>query len=208
MPEETVILVHGIWMNGLDMRLLQKRLSNTGYMTRQFTYHSVRNSPAENTIKLHAFAQTIHSPTIHYVCHSLGGLIVRHLFKDYPNQPPGRIVTLGTPHRPSSAARQLSRIMPGRFLLGKSAQKGLLGDVPPWRGSHDLGVIAGSLRMGVGMLIPGIPKPSDGTVAIEETQLEGMADHIILPVSHFGILLSSRVAKQTIHFLSNGFFKH
>ena len=208
MPEETIILVHGIWMNGLEMRLLKKRLSNAGYATRQFSYHSVRSSPIENAIELQAFAQMIDSPTIHYVCHSQGGLIVRHLFHKYPNQSPGRIVTLGTSHRPSSAARQLSRIMPGRVLLGQSVQSGLLGNVPPWLGSHDLGVIAGSLRMGIGMLIPGIPKPSDGTVAIEETQLDGMADHIILPVSHFGMLLSSRVAKQTIHFLSNGFFKH
>jgi hypothetical protein len=93
-------------------------------------------------------------------------------------------------------------------LLGQSVQNGLLGNVPPWLGSHDLGVIAGSLRMGIGMIIPGVPRPSDGTVAVEETRLEGMADHIVLPVSHFGMLLSSGVAKQTIHFLSNGFFKH
>jgi pimeloyl-ACP methyl ester carboxylesterase len=157
---------------------------------------------------LQMFAKTIGTPMIHYVCHSLGGLIVRHLYSEYPDQPRGRIVTLGTPHSPSSAAKKLTKYLPGRLLLGKSTRQGLLGPVPVWHNTHELGVIAGTLRMGVGMMIPGIPKPSDGTVAVEETKLEGMADHLTLPVSHFGMLTSRRVAQQTIYFLNHGKFNY
>ena len=190
------------------MRLLNYRLRRAGFNTVQFRYKSVRSTPIENTIKLQEFIRDINAPNIHFVCHSLGGLIVRHLFNDYPDQRPGRIVTLGTPHTVSSAAKKLAKIFPGRLLLGNSTDLGLLGSVPPWHSNNELGVIAGTMRLGLGMMVPGIAKPNDGTVAVEETRLENMTDHIILPVSHFGMLLSKRVAYQTIHFLHNGKFDH
>lgn len=203
-----MILVHGLWMNGMDMGLLGWRLRDAGFMTSTFHYHALKSTPEENANLLHGHLQAINSPIVHYVCHSLGGLIVRHLLHHYPDCKPGRIVCLGTPHQASSAARFLSRTSPGRWLLGHSIEQGLMGGVPPWEHGRELGVIAGNLRLGMGLLLPGIPKPSDGTVAVQETMLEGMTDHIILPVSHTGLLLSTGVATQTIHFLQNGRFQH
>jgi hypothetical protein len=58
------------------------------------------------------------------------------------------------------------------------------------------------------MFVPGIPRPNDGTVAVSETMLDGMTDHVTLPVSHFGMLLSSAVARQTVNFLRHGRFQH
>lgn len=195
-------------MPGIEMRLLGNRLINAGFKPVQFSYKSVRSSPRENTIELQRFIRDLNAPSVHFICHSLGGLIVRHLFNEYPDQRPGRIVTLGTPHTASSAAKTLVKISPGRLLLGKSTEQGLLGSVPPWRSNNELGVIAGTLRLGLGMIVPGIARPNDGTVTVQETMLENMTDHIILPVSHFGMLLSSRVAHQTIYFLHNGKFDH
>jgi len=203
-----VLLVHGIWANGLDMVLLKTRLERAGFATRMFTYPSVRTPPCDNAHNLQRLVGRIKSPVLHFVCHSLGGLIVRHLFHHYPEQRPGRVVTLGTPHTTSTAARQLSRLSTGRWLLGHSLEEGLLGGAPPWHNSHDLGVVAGRLRLGFGLFVPGIPQPSDGTVAVAETRLEGMADHIVLPVSHFGMLLSRQVVSQTRHFLEHGRFRH
>ena len=208
MPKEAIILVPGLWMTGLDMSLIRKRLARADYTTRQFSYHSVRSTPIENAMDLHRFAQTVDYPVIHYVCHSLGGLIIRHLFNEYPDQRPGRVVTLSTPHKPSTAALTLSQFTSGRLILGKSTTRGLLGDVPPWCNSHDLGVIAGNLRLGIGMIVPGITKPNDGTVAIEETKLENITDHIVMRVSHFGILISPRVSQQILYFIKHGVFKH
>lgn len=208
MLAETIVLVHGLYMNGLDMVLLGRRLQRAGFTVRRFSCHTLRSSPIENAGKLHAFSAQIQSPVIHYVCHSLGGLVVRHLFHLYPERKPGRVVTLGTPHSASSAAAALNRIGAGKSLLGKSTERGLDGDVPGWPVERELGVIAGSLRMGLGLLLPGIPKPSDGTVAVSETRVDGMTDHIVLPVSHFGLLVSKTVARQTIHFLRHGNFRH
>ena len=64
------------------------------------------------------------------------------------------------------------------MLLGKAITAGLLGLLPAWRNKHVLGVIAGDSRLGMGLIIPNIPKPNDGTVAVEETRLAGMRDHI------------------------------
>ena len=203
------MLVHGLWMNGMDMGLLRKRISKAGYPTYRFAYPSMRRCPSDNAHRLQTFAADLDAERVHYIAHSLGGLIIRHLFHLYPEQPPGNIITMGTPHQPSSAARQLMKTRAGRLLLGKSISGGLLGEAPPWRDQHHpLGVIAGSLRLGLGMVVPGIPRPSDGTVAVEETRLEGMEDHITLPVSHFGMLLSGRVAEQTLCFLRQGRFDH
>jgi pimeloyl-ACP methyl ester carboxylesterase len=206
--EETVILIHGIWTNGMEMSLLRKRLSTEGYITQQFTYRSVQASPSENALELASLARSINTPVIHFVCHSLGGLILRHMFVACPEQKTGRVVTLGTPHQASSAARQLSRFSLGRLLLGQSVEQGLLGQAPPWRTNHELGVIAGTLQVGVGMIIPGIPTPNDGTVAVKETELPGMKDHITLFTSHTGMLLSHKVFQQAVYFLRHGLFKH
>lgn len=190
------------------MGLLGARLARAGFQVMRFSYHSVRASPVENALALQTFCQSLTSPAIHYVGHSLGGLVVRHLFHAYPQRVPGRVVTLGTPHGSSHVARTLARYRPLRALFGRSLQQGLLGDAPPWRGTHDLGVIAGTVPLGLGMLVPGIPLPHDGTVAVAETRLAGMKDHITLPASHTGLLLSAAVAAQCLAFLKTGRFLH
>ena len=208
MTPEAVVLVHGLWVNGLYMSLLRMRLRNAGFEARQFSYPSVRSSPRSNAVELNAFIQSLHAGTVHLVGHSLGGLVIRHLLNEFPGQRPGRVVTLGTPHRPSSAARSLARWLPGRMLLGEYLRGGLLGGLPPWPAQRELGCIAGTLRFGLGTVVPGIPQPSDGTVAVEETRLPEMRDHISFPVSHFGLLASRRVAAAVAQFLRHGRFDH
>ena len=206
MPKEAVVLVHGLWVNGFDMSLLRQRLRKAGYATHQFSYNSVTCDSLENAEKLNNFVQEIDTATIHFVGHSLGGIVIRHLFHQHPQQKPGRVVTLGTPHQQSHAARQLSTFLPGRLMLGKSAAHGLLGEIPKWQGSHELGSVAGRFQFGMGLIIPGIPRPNDGTVAVEETRLEGMTEHLTLPLSHFGLLLSLRASNAIVKFLQNGKF--
>jgi len=154
MSKQAVVLVHGLWMNGMDMKLLSKRLSHADYHVLQFTYPSINNSPLDNAALLNRFREQIQCETIHFVCHSLGGLIVRHLFHSFPGQRSGRVVTLGTPHQSSMAATRLNKTFLSRTLLGKSIVQGLIGGAPPWRGNNDLGIIAGDLSLGLGLLIP------------------------------------------------------
>lgn len=206
MSLEAVVLVHGLWVNGMEMSLLKRRIRRLGYEPLQFSYHSVRQTPRQNAFALNDFLLSIETPVVHFVAHSLGGIILRHLFYDNPQQKPGRVVTLGTPHRPSYAALQLARIAPGRLMLGHSIVDGLLGNVPSWSGTHDLGSIAGSLALGLGMVIPGLPRPNDGTVTVEETRLERMKDHTIISASHFGMLFSSTTVKLCHRFIDTGSF--
>jgi pimeloyl-ACP methyl ester carboxylesterase len=207
MTKETVVLVHGLWMNGLDMSLLHYQIQKSGYAVTYFRYRSLAYTPRENAARLQEKVKKIDTPIIHFVCHSLGGLIVRYLFSDYPGQKPGKVVTLGTPHKPSHTAYRLSRLPFGTVLLGKSIDNGLLGKVPKWDGSHDLGSIAGKLRIGLGMFISKVPLPNDGTVAVEETKVDTMKDHVIINSSHFGLLLSPQCAHLCVEFLTNGVFK-
>jgi hypothetical protein len=140
------------------------------------------------------------------VAHSLGGLLVRQLFHDFPEQKPGRVVTLGTPHRGSFVAGRLHNHFWGRLLLGGSLQQGLLGDAPAWDSRHEIGVIAGNRGIGIGKILTRLPKPNDGTVVLAETPLSGMADYVVLPVNHIGLLFSKSVAEQVVQFLSKGVF--
>jgi len=206
MERECVVLVHGLWVSARNLKLLQHRLNAAGFRALSFSYSTVQVAPRLNAVELDAFCRNLDGPVLHFVGHSLGGIVLRHLFHDYPDQRPGRVVTLGTPHQPSSAARSLSRIRPGRLILGHSIQQGLLGGAPPWNAQRELGSVAGTLRFGMGTLVPGIPAPSDGTVAVAETRIEGMTDHITAPVSHLGLVLSRRTADYTTHFLRHGRF--
>lgn len=207
MTAETVVLVHGLWMPGIDMLLLQKRLQQRGFQVQRFRYPSLRCAPRENAARLAKFTETINAPVLHFVGHSLGGLVIRHLFDSFPQHRPGRIVTLGTPHKPSRTVQLLYRaaLLP---LLGMSVEQGLIGGAPAWHGSHALGSIAGTLPIGIGRLIPGLPKPNDGTIAVAETECPGMTDHVTVTATHTTLLLSTAAAEQTAVFLRDGRFRH
>ena len=204
---ETVVLIHGLYMHGACMTLLARRLSRQGYRTRLFTYPSLRQPLAASVLALSGLVRSAATPVVHLVAHSMGGLLVRHLLAGAPALPPGRVVTLGTPHQGSRLARKLGagRL---RFILGHSLEQGLLGDLPPWPADRELGSLAGALNIGLGRLFGPAPAPADGPVTVAETRLAGMTDHICLSVSHIGMLLSPRVAEQVGAFLTTGRFVH
>jgi pimeloyl-ACP methyl ester carboxylesterase len=203
---ESIVLVHGLWMKGQEMYLLRRRLQRAGYRVCRFSYRSVASDLGENAARLNAFLQQVEGDTVHFVAHSLGGLVVRRLFHDFPAQRPGRIVTLGTPHSGSYVADRMSRNTLFRRLLGRSLMP-LTGELPPWPGGRDLGSIAGTLSAGVGWLVRGLPRPNDGTVAVAETRLDGMTDHLLIHASHMALLFSKEAALQTTYFLQHGRFK-
>jgi len=203
---ETVVLVHGIWMNGWDMVVLRHRLEQAGFRTVQFSYRSVSHTLQDNTQRLQQFLLSLTADPVHIVAHSLGGLLVRQVFYEFPQLKSGRVVTLGTPHRGSYVAKRITQNRFGRLILGNSIQYGLLGDAPAWSTNKELGVIAGNRGMGVGRMLTRLPKPNDGTVVLEETPLPGMTDYLVVPVNHIGLLFTKSVADQVVHFLRQGVF--
>jgi pimeloyl-ACP methyl ester carboxylesterase len=202
-----VVLIHGLFMSGREMALLRRQLAVAGFSTRQFSYPSVRVSPAVAARLLGDFVADIEAPVVHYVAHSLGGLVLRHFLHGDPDGRPGRVVTLATPHQGSQAAQAIAKTALGRRLLGRSIEQGLLGAVPAWPDQRALGIIAGSRGIGLGRFFARLDLPHDGTVAAAETELSAATDRIRLPVSHFGGLFSREVADQVIHFLREGHFR-
>ena len=76
-----------------------------------------------------------------------------------------------------------------------------------WPAGVEVGSVAGRIPIGVGRLFGPFPEPNDGTVAVAETQIAGLTDHVVLPVSHVALLWSAAVAAQTEHFLLHGRFR-
>lgn len=201
-----VVLVHGLWMRGPDMLLLRYRLRRCDFVTYQFSYPTTRCTVEEAAQLLQRFIAKLPETTLHFVAHSLGGLVVQRLFTRHPAQRPGRVVTLGTPYQGCIAARRLADFRAGRFLLGNSFQHGLADQSRHWTAPQALGVIAGDLSIGGGRLLGGLTSANDGTVAVDEARIPGASDQRIVHVSHMGLLLSPQVARLTCGFLRSGTF--
>ncbi|MDN6274952.1 MAG: alpha/beta hydrolase [Psychrobacter sp.] len=217
-----VILIHGLHQTAWIMRPLAKTLQAAGFDTHQYGYRSMRDGIKTNSSRLNSWLEANHHPDqpIDLIGHSLGGLIIRDFVNEYPKWQIGRCVTLGTPHNGSISGDYIWRLAP--TIIGKSYEQALDGTVAPLPKNISLGVIAGNRPHGVGQIFlqyhnrklrkADVETPSeklahDGTVYIEETKLEAATDHIIMSVSHTGMLVNKEVAKQAMYFLQNGQFK-
>lgn len=205
MSTQAVALVHGLWAGPWMLGALRARLREEGFAVHAFRYASVR-APLETTARAFArFLEGIPADTIHVVAHSLGGVVAHEGLLLHPCS--GNVVLLGTPWRGSRAAQQLERLPMGATLRGNCLGDWLDNPRPRWRAANPLGVIAGSRGVGLGRLVaPDLPKPNDGALSLDETTIDGARDRLVLPVSHSGMLLSSRVARETVHFLRHGRF--
>jgi pimeloyl-ACP methyl ester carboxylesterase len=205
---EEVVYVHGLWMSGGESLLLRRRLAREfGMEVHPFRYAAAGWSMGEITARLQRFVRDLSATRLHFVGHSLGGLVIYRFLEHYPEQPPGRVVFLGTPSVASRAAVQASHIRLVASLMGRPVADELLRPRDRrWRGSRELGIIAGTQPLGVGQILAKFDEDCDGTIAVSETQLPGATDHITLPVSHLGMLVSARVARETGSFLQEGRF--
>ncbi len=204
---EAVVLVHGLWsVAGVDLLRLRNRLSSAGYECHMFNYHVWGKPPADVAVKLNQYIKKIDAPLVHIVAHSFGGIITLHLFDQFPFNIKGRIVLLASPVNGSAVGKRINAHPMTRWMLGQSHVNGLSGDVPKWRGWQDIGIIAGNIPIGLGLVAGGPELPHDGTVSVEEAQLKGATDAIIVHESHLSILMSAHVASQVIIFLQTGKF--
>ncbi len=199
-----VALIHGLWMGRWAMWPLARRLKQAGFDPILFGYPS-RATPAANAERLARWLGDQTTPPDHFLAHSLGGIVLAHLFARHPEtRPPGaRIVLLGAPLAGSAVARRLGNSKLGRWLLSGSLVAGLGGGVPAWSAPDTL-MVAGTRSVGPGRLVPNaLDSPNDGTVAVAETSTPRLAEHRCLPVNHFALLWSTPVAKVAIDHLSS-----
>ena len=207
MPETaSVVVAHGLWMTGLEATLFRQRLAHRGFAVRQYHYRSMTALPEDVVAGLKAEVLSL-PPPVHLVGHSLGGLLLLRVAAAHPELPLGRIVLMGSPVNGSRAARAFAALPGASIFFGSLAGHELLRETAPrWPGPAEVGVIAGSHSLGFGRFIGHLPLPNDGTVAVEETRLDGATDHVVLPVSHTGLLVADEVVDATVSFLNSGRF--
>ena len=211
-PGGIVVLLHGLGRSSGSMGKLERFLRERGgYRVANLGYPSRRKPIGELSRHLRerlAECCTGERP-LHFVTHSLGRILLRYAHAERPIPGLGRVVMLAPPSGGSEWVDLLEASGLDRGLLGPSGQGlGTREDSTPNRlgpPDFELGIVAGerSLNPLGSWLIPG---PDDGTVAVERTRLDGMADFAIVPHSHSYIMRSPRVHELTLRFLQSGRF--
>jgi hypothetical protein len=130
-------------------------------------------------------------------------LLALSTLASHANLPVARVVCLGSPLRGASAAAGLSRHAATRWFLGHSATLLQRGAVV---GAAPTGMIAGTRPLGFGRFFTRFEGPHDGTVALAETRVDGLADHVSIASSHSGLIFSPEAASLTARFLRDGHF--
>jgi hypothetical protein len=201
-----VLLVPGLWMPAAVMALLGARLARRGYAVSVFRYHSRRPIEA-NLGGLARFARELPGKgPLHFVGHSMGGVLVLEMLLRHPEVEAASVVLLGAPVRGSLSGRRLGERRFGRWMLG--ASRALWDDHgATWPRAVPLGVIAGTVPLGLGRTFGGrLPGQNDGVVCVEETEIEGVTARKLVPLGHSVLIVSRRVADLVASFLAKGSF--
>ncbi|MCG8042145.1 MAG: alpha/beta fold hydrolase [Candidatus Thiodiazotropha endolucinida] len=213
LPEnkEIVVLLHGLGRNKTSMWLLASRLENAGYYVKRVEYSSLDHDPDEIlqdiSSQINQCCQK-HTHSVHFVGHSLGGLMVRAYLQYNKVDKLGRVVLLGTPNKGTEAADHFSNswlmeiLGPTAKALGTGQNSFPNSLKAPY---YPVGIIAGEIKSRLND--PVIPGKDDGLVSIEATKIDGMTDFIIIETGHSSMRYNSEVAEQTIEFIKNGMFK-
>jgi pimeloyl-ACP methyl ester carboxylesterase len=209
---ELVVLLHGLGRSDRSMRPLEERLGGAGFAVRNLDYPSTELSPAELTAWLERELASCCSdaPRLHFVTHSLGGVLVRAFLAEHRPANLGRVVMLAPPNHGSELANVVAETLLLRALLGPTAAELGTGAEslpnrlpPPW---FELGVIAGTRSLSpLGAFL--VPGEDDGTVSVESTRLEGMRDFVAVDASHTFIMRDARVGEHVVEFLRQGRFR-
>ena len=202
---ETVILVPGLALGGVELAVLGWRLRRQGFDTRTFWTNPWRGNLAAKAVGLRHMLTSHGIDAPSFVGHSFGGRIVMEFLNDYPEARAGRVVTLGTPLTGCSAAQRVLTLPGGRWILGEAVTTAASRPFPSIPTGRAVGSIAGRANLLLGLwLCP--RQPSDTVIGVEETWHPELAAHCVLWVSHISILVSARTASQVVEFLRTGRF--
>jgi pimeloyl-ACP methyl ester carboxylesterase len=212
-----VVLLHGLGRTYRSMHSIEHALRNTGYATISVDYPS-QSKPIEALAMQAVPEGLVHcrkqgAKTIHFVTHSMGGLVLRYYLSTQRVPELGRTVMLSPPNQGSEIADTLvgtamyDRVngpAGGQLVTGPDGIAARLGPV-----DFPLGIITGNEQTVFdSVLATQIPGANDGKVSVERAKVEGMSDFLVLPVTHTFIVNNDVVIGQTLHFLKHGHFLH
>lgn len=204
-------MLHGLARTDKSMNKLAGSLQAAGYKVINIGYPSTRKSIeelSEPTIA-EAVAQCSAKTALHFVTHSMGGILVRHYLQNHSVANLKRVVMLGPPNQGSEVVDKLKHLWLFKLINGPAGcQLGTIGNSLPARlgpADYEVGVIAGNRSINP-LLSLLLPKPNDGKVSVQNTRLAGMTDFIQLPVTHTFMMNQKIVIDQVIFFLHHGKF--
>jgi len=212
---DRVVLLHGLGRTDLSMIRMESALEDRGYEVVNVSYPSTQYSIEHlATDELGPAVEACCSEPrgkVHFVTHSMGGIVLRYYLESQEVDSLGRVVMLSPPNQGSEVADWIAESPILETILGPwpeelgTGPEGVPGQLGPV--NFELGIIAGNKTLNplFSRLIPGA---DDGKVAVEATKVEGMTDFLVVPKSHTYIMMSDDVIAQVIHFLEHGRFRH
>jgi triacylglycerol lipase len=211
--KDCVILLHGLARTHVSMLLLESELHRHGYRVVNNNYPSMRNSidALANEYIPPMVAECLKSNPdhIHFVTHSMGGIMLEVYLQHHKIPKLDHIVMLGPPHHGSPWVNKVNKNGFLKVILGPAIEELATKKtkISFKAKQYKIGIIAGNYNLNpFGQLIFG--EPNDGKVGVSSTQIEGMNDFILMPVTHTFMMINPFVEDQIIHYLSDGQFIH
>lgn len=217
---DCVILLHGLAKSDSSMKKLETAVENAGFFAVNVDYPSTDHpieklagpaiAPALDRCARNGSATDDSPSQVHFVTHSMGGILVRQYLSRVNVENLGRVVMLGPPNRGSEVVDKLGSFPGFHFIFGDAGLQ--LGSgkmsVPNTLGAadFDVGIIAGTESINP-ILSSMLPGKDDGKVTVERTRLEGMRDHLEMPVTHVFMMKNQKVITQVVHYLQHGQFQ-